>query len=56
MKTLKTAIKDYEAKHYKLDSFLKRAFEDGWLSWDNSSEYDIWNEGRKAREDAENRR
>lgn len=56
MKTLEDAIKEYEAKYIKLTNFTKKVFIDGWMSWDNSSEYDIWNAGRKAREEAENRR
>lgn len=58
MKTLKESIEEYEKKKGKMNAFSRQRFLDGWFSWDDSesSEYDIWNVGRKAREEAENRR
>lgn len=55
---LKEAIKKYEIFRGTLNEFDRKRFLDGWFSWDDdeSSEYDIWNDGRKTRERAENKR
>jgi len=54
MTALKDAIEEYEVtNNIKLSDFDKKRFVDGWCSWENGSEYDIWDVGRKAREKAE---